>query len=443
MVDQHLVILLVKLAIAASVASILVRFEAFKRLLLREERTIYQRLQLTLTLSAAFGACVAARVATGTYKAADLGLEASFLAGLLGGYVPGLLGGVLISLPAMFGGELLTMPLYAAVGVLAGMLRDAAPELEELWRVSPFLEMNLIRAIRNWSGNRRLVFHLILIAALMSLEPLRFGMSHLRHEGGVFVLYPEGAEFWNYVAVWFSTMFAVLLPLKIWANARTERQVEIQARLLQEARLRALTSQINPHFLFNTLNSIASLVRTNPEMARAVIHKLSAILRRLMKKQDNLIPLREELTFIDDYLSIEMVRFGDKLRFIKEVDENTLNAMVPSMLLQPIIENSLKHGISSKVNGGTIWLRARWEQNQVHLVVEDDGVGIAEANLANLFEQGIGVSNVNERLRVLYGSDYRMWVDSKPGEGTRTGIELPAGATEGGGKKPTGMARVS
>jgi two-component system LytT family sensor kinase len=212
---------------------------------------------------------------------------------------------------------------------------------------------------------------------------------------------------------------------------------------LQEARLRALTSQINPHFLFNTLNSIASLVRTNPEMARAVIHKLSAILRRLMRKQDNLIPLREELTFIDDYLSIEMVRFGDKLRFIKEVDENTLNAMVPSMLLQPIIENSLKHGISSKVNGGTIWLRARWEQNQVHLVVEDDGVGIAEANLANLFEQGIGVSNVNERLRVLYGSDYRMWVDSKPGEGTRTGIELPAGATEGGGKKPTGMARVS
>ena len=429
MVDQHLVILLVKLAIAASVASILVRFEAFKRLLLREERTIYQRLQLTLTLSAAFGACVAARVATGTYKAADLGLEASFLAGLLGGYVPGLLGGVLISLPAMFGGELLTMPLYAAVGVLAGMLRDAAPELEELWRVSPFLEMNLIRAIRNWSGNRRLVFHLILIAALMSLEPLRFGMSHLRHEGGVFVLYPEGAEFWNYVAVWFSTMFAVLLPLKIWANARTERQVEIQARLLQEARLRALTSQINPHFLFNTLNSIASLVRTNPDGARQVIVKLSNILRRLMKKTENVISLREEFNFIEDYISIEMVRFGSKLRYVKEVEGAVLEARVPSMILQPIVENSLKHGLAGKVEGGTIRVRAWLGEGKLHLEVEDDGVGIPEARLNRIFEQGIGVSNVNERLQVLFGDEYRMWIDSKTGEGTRTGIEIPSGAT--------------
>ncbi|MEP7362001.1 MAG: sensor histidine kinase, partial [Acidobacteriota bacterium] len=250
MVDQHLVILLVKLAIAASMASFLVRFEAFKRLLLREERTIYERLQLTMALVIAFGGCVATRVVTGTYRAADLGMEGSFLAGLVGGYVPGLLGGVLISLPAMFNGELVTMPLYAAVGVLGGMLRDAAPELEEIWRVSPFLELNLIRAIRNWSGNRKLVFHVILILALMSLEPLRFGMSRLRHEGGVFVLYSDGAGFWNYVATWFCTIFAVLLPLKIWANMRTEQQVEIQARLLQEARLRALTSQINPHFLF-------------------------------------------------------------------------------------------------------------------------------------------------------------------------------------------------
>ncbi len=429
MVDQHLVILLVKLAIAASMASILVRFEAFKRLLLREERTIYQRLQLTLALAAAFGAGVAVRVATGTYKAADLGLEASFLAGLLGGYVPGLLGGVLISLPAMFGGELLTMPLYAAVGVLAGMLRDAAPELEEIWRVSPFLEMNLIRAIRNWSGNRRLVFHLILIAALMSLEPLRFGMSHLRHEGGVFVLYPDGAEFWNYVAVWFSTMFAVLLPLKIWANARTERQVEIQARLLQEARLRALTSQINPHFLFNTLNSIASLVRTDPDGARLVIVKLSNILRRLMKKTENVTSLREEMNFIEDYIAIEMVRFGSKLRYVKDVEGAVLEARVPSMILQPIVENSLKHGLASKVEGGTIRVRAWLGEGKLHLEVEDDGVGIPEARLNRIFEQGIGVSNVNERLQVLFGDEYRMWIDSKTGEGTRTGIEIPSGAT--------------
>jgi two-component system, LytTR family, sensor kinase len=429
MVDQHLVILLVKLAIAASVASFLVRFEAFKRLLLREERTIYQRLQLTIALTIAFGGCVGTRVVTGTYKATDLGLEASFLAGLVGGYVPGLLGGVLISLPAMFNGELLTMPLYAALGVLAGMLRDAAPELEEIWRVSPFLEMNLIRAIRNWSGNRRLVFHLILIGALMSLEPLRFAMSRLLHEGGVFVLYPDGAGFWHYVAVWFSTMFAVLLPLKIWANARTERLVEIQASLLQEARLRALTSQINPHFLFNTLNSISSLIRTNPDGARQVIVKLSNILRRLMKKTENTIPLREEINFIEDYISIEMVRFGSKLRFIKEVDGGVLELRVPSMILQPIVENSLKHGLADKIEGGTIRVRAWQAEGKLHLEVEDDGVGIPEPRLNRIFEQGIGVSNVNERLQVLFGDEYRMWIDSKPGEGTRTGIELPSHAS--------------
>ncbi|MBK7928211.1 MAG: histidine kinase [Bryobacterales bacterium] len=428
MVDQHLVILLVKLAIAASVASFLVRFEAFKRLLLREERTIYQRLQLTLAFTIAFGGCVGTRVITGTYKATDLGLEASFLAGLVGGYVPGLLGGVLISLPAMFNGELLTMPLFAAVGVLAGMLRDAAPELEEIWRVSPFLEMNLIRAIRKWSGNRRLVFHLILIGALMSLEPLRFAMSRI-HEGGVFVLYPDGAGFWHYVAVWFSTMFAVLLPLKIWANARTERLVEIQATLLQEARLRALTSQINPHFLFNTLNSISSLIRTNPDGARQVIVKLSTILRRLMKKTENTITLREELNFIEDYIAIEMVRFGSKLRFIKEVDGSVLDLRVPSMILQPIVENSLKHGLADKIDGGTIRLRAWEAEGKLHLEIEDDGVGIPEPRLNRIFEQGIGVSNVNERLQVLFGDEYRMWIDSKPGEGTRTGIEVPSHAS--------------
>ena len=234
-------------------------------------------------------------------------------------------------------------------------------------------------------------------------------------------------------------MFGAMLPLRIWASARTELKLAAQQGLLQEARLRALTSQINPHFLFNTLNSISSLVRTNPEMARVVIHKLSAILRRLMRKQVNFTTLAEELTFIDDYLSIEMVRFGDKLKFIKEVETDTLSQMVPSMLLQPIIENSLKHGLASKVKGGTIWLKARREQERLCLTVEDDGVGIPEANLANLFEQGIGVSNVNERLKVLYGSDYRMWIDSKPGEGTRTGIEIPAAADIPG----AGVARAS
>jgi two-component system LytT family sensor kinase len=99
--------------------------------------------------------------------------------------------------------------------------------------------------------------------------------------------------------------------------------------------------------------------------------------------------------------------------------------MVPSMMLQPIIENSIRHGLSSKVEGGMIRVRSSVADGKLQVVVEDDGVGIPEARLATLFEQGIGVSNVNERLKVLFGQDYRMWIDSKPGEGTRTGIEIP------------------
>ena len=181
-----------------------------------------------------------------------------------------------------------------------------------------------------------------------------------------------------------------------------KRNWSMQQLRLNEARLAALTSQINPHFLFNTLNSIASLIRINPEQARQVIYKLSKILRRLLRKQDNLITLGEELSFIDDYLAIEMVRFGEKLRFVKDIESGTLDLMVPSMLLQPLIENSIRHGLASKVEGGTIRVRSRKVDHHLQLYVEDDGVGIPEAKLAKLFEaQGIGVNNVNERLKVL------------------------------------------
>ncbi len=428
MPEQHLVTLLVKVAVAALLASVLVRFRAFKRILLIEERSVVERAGLALALTATFGGALAVRLITkDTYKAADVGLEGCLIAGLVGGYVPGLLCGVLISLPAMFRGELLSMPLFAAVGVLGGMVRDAAPDPEEIWSFSPFLDRNIYRVIRHNGDRPTMLFRVWFLMAILLAEAMRFLGSEIFSERAIFNLYPEeGGGPIEIAAVWLSTMFAVLLPIKIWANARIEVRLEEQRRLAQEARLRALTSQINPHFLFNTLNSITSLVRTNPDTARQVILKLSSILRRLLRRHDNFTTLREELAFVDDYLSIEMVRFGDKLRFVKEVEEEARDTMVPSMVLQPIIENSLKHGISGKVEGGTIRFKAWRTESRLHMLIEDDGVGIPEANLAKLFEQGIGISNVKERLHVLFGTDYKMWIDSKPGEGTRTGIEIPS-----------------
>jgi two-component system LytT family sensor kinase len=416
-----------RLAVAASLASILSRFSAFQRMLMREERTLLQRFQLALSFAAPYAAGVGLRIVNVNYQAVDLGLEGSLAAGMVGGYVTGLLSGVLISLPSfLIRHELMTMPLLAGVGVLGGLLRDVAPEKEDIWRFSPLVSLNPKRWRRR-QYQLRMMFQLGCLFTIVSTELLRVSVARLFSRGaGVFL-----PEIWRdanpitAVAICASSVFAVMLPLKIWNNTRNEKKIEAQQLRLNEARLAALTSQINPHFLFNTLNSVSSLIRTNPDQARSVVYRLSSILRRLLRKTDNLTPLRDEIAFIDNYMNIEMVRFGDKLRFIKEINPETLDRLVPSMLLQPILENSIRHGLSSKVDGGTVRLRSSISDGRLNLLVEDDGVGIPEHRLATLFEQGIGVSNVNERLKVLFGQDYRMWIDSKPGEGTRTGIEIP------------------
>jgi two-component system LytT family sensor kinase len=395
-------------------------------MLMREDRTLVQRVKLALMFLAFYGGSVLFRVLNpDKYDAVDLGLEGSLLAGMVGGYVTGLLSGILISIPAVAHGQLMTMLLFAGVGVLGGLLRDLAPEKEDIWRFSPIFSLNP-RRLRQRPYQLRLMFQLGCLFSIIFSGLLRVEVSLLPLKDGVFV-----APIWRetnpvtVLAAYASSIFAVMIPLKIWNNTRNEKKLEAQQLRLNEARLAALTSQINPHFLFNTLNSVSSLIRTNPEQARSVVYRLSSILRRLLRKTDNLTPLREELAFIDNYMSIEMVRFGEKLRFIKEIDPQTLDRLVPSMLLQPLVENSIRHGLATKVDGGMIRVRSYLADGRLHLVVEDDGVGIPETRLATLFEQGIGVSNVNERMKVLYGPDYRMWIDSKPGEGTRTGIEIP------------------
>jgi two-component system LytT family sensor kinase len=425
--SQQLVTLLLKLAAAASLASILSRFSGFQRMLMREDRTLVQRVKLALGCSAFYGAGVATRVLIPAYSAVDLGLEGSLVSGMVGGYVTGLLSGILISIPAVLKGELMSMPLYAGIGVLGGLLRDLAPEKEDIWRFSPLFSLRPAM-LRQRTYLLRLLFMLGCLCTIIFAELLRLSVATLfAKSGGVFCL----AQIWGethpvtQISIYASTVFAVILSLQIWNNTRNVKKLEEQQLRLNEARLAALTSQINPHFLFNTLNSVSSLIRTNPDQARTVVYRLSAILRRLLRNTDNLTPLRDELGFIDNYMAIEMVRYGEKLQFIKEIDPETLSRLVPSMLLQPIIENSIRHGLSSKVEGGMIRVRSWLSDGRLHVVVEDDGVGIPETKLATLFDLGIGVSNVNERLKVLFGQDYRMWIDSRLGEGTKTGIEIP------------------
>ncbi len=429
MLEQHLAVLLMKLAVAASLASILGRSSLFVKMLLREERNMEQRFRFAAILALLFGAGVAGRVLTeNAYLAVDLGLEGALLAGVLGGYFTGLVGGVLISLPAMLTGEYLSMLLFAGVGVLGGLLRDMAPFPDSVWSFSPYFDLTISRLFRRKYDTRVTAFHLIFLLTILFAELLRWGIDRIVEDRLFYSIYASWTDpdWGSVVLICATTVFAVALPLKIWNTIRTDLLLQEQQRLVTEARLHALTSQINPHFLFNTLNTVNSLIRINPDQARGVVVKLSNILRRLMRKTDNMTPLRDELSFIDDYLSIEMTRFGDKLRFERHVDPAVLDQLVPAMLIQPIIENSIKHGLAGKIDGGKIRLSAECTQGRMKLQIEDDGVGVPESKLATLFESGIGISNVNERLKVLYGDKYRMVIDSRVGEGTRTEIEFPA-----------------
>ena len=182
----------------------------------------------------------------------------------------------------------------------------------------------------------------------------------------------------------------------MWNALRIELKLEEQKRLLLEARLDALQRQINPHFLFNTLNSIAALVRSQPELAREMTVKLANILRALLKDHDTYVPLRDELSFTDDYLDIEVVRFGtEKLKVEKEIDPRTLDVLVPSILLQPLIENSIKHGLEPRIHGGTVTLRSRLEGDRVFIEVADDGVGMGNRPASALRRDGAGIGMKN------------------------------------------------
>ena len=428
--EQILITLLLKIGVAASIASVGVRSDAVKRMLLREERTLAQRVRLALWFAAIFMPGVLFRIMRPqSYSGLDLALEGSLLAGITGGYMCGWFAGMMIAIPSMFNGEVVSLPFLAVVGLGGGLLRDAASDKEDIWRISSFPDANLRRIFQHRRELRSALFHLFFFFAVIATELLRQVLAKGFGGKTLFSIARWDDPPLLLAAVYASTYFCVTIPLKVWNNTRNEVKLEEQERLLIQARLEALASQINPHFLFNTLNSVSTLIRVNPEQARLMVMRLSRIMRGRLRSQDHFAPLRDEIAFIDDYLSIELVRFGDKLRVEKHIDPATLDMLVPSMLLQPLIENSIKHGISGKIDGGRITIRTAQNNGRLSIEVEDDGVGIPEADLAGILNKGIGVSNVRERLKVLYNQDYRMLIDSQPGRGTRIEIEVPSAQT--------------
>jgi two-component system, LytTR family, sensor kinase len=416
--------LVLKVGWAAALAALLVRFPSFRRLLFTENRDSDQKVKLILFLVPPLAIGVMLRI-FGGYRFFDLMLEGAFLLGLLGGQVVGLLGGALISLPAFGNHEWLSTPMAAMVGLLAGVVREVIPEKEDVWHFGPFLFLNIPQWLWKLAREQKGNWAMLPLFTCAAFEVAWIELADAVPRPWLFPIQPAN---WGYMAlVVLSSVMCVATAVKIWNNTRIEMNLEQNQQLLLKARMDALTSQINPHFLFNTLNTVSSLIRFDPDMARGVVLKLSNILRRLLRKHETFVPLREELEFIDDYLDIEVIRFGrDKLQIFKEIDEEARETFVPSMLLQPIIENSIKHGIAPRLEGGEIHLRAHARDGRLFIEIDDNGMGIPPERLADVYGGGIGISNVHERLRLLYGDQFKMDIRSQAGEGTQIRIEIPA-----------------
>ena len=413
--------LIVKLAVVATLATMLARFRQFRRILLTEQRAWRERLVFAFSLGVPLTGGVTARLLLG-YEAADCSLVGPFLAGLLAGPYAGAIVGALLGTPALVAGEVAAMPFAVGCGFAGGGLREVSPK-EAIWRLSPLVFADLHRHAWGLLRRFRADWLLILAAAPAGLEVIR---QTLGMRFGPSTLFHQPAENVGTAAlILLSTVLSAAIPIKIWNTARIEHRLEEQESLLMAARVEALTNQINPHFLFNTLTSISSLIRSQPETARMLIGKLSALLRRLLRSQEQFVTLREELASVDEYLDIESVRFGPTLTVEKDIGEDSLEMVMPSMVLQPLVENSIKHGIERKVGGGRILIRSRRVDGHGIIEVVDNGAGMPDADLRPNRGAGIGLRNVDERLRVIYGENYHLHLESTPGKGTCARIEIP------------------
>jgi two-component system, LytTR family, sensor kinase len=428
--EQRLILihLLLKLGVAAAVSSTLVRSLEFKSLLFREERSPRQKFLLVLWFTLPIAAGVWIRLSAKSFLAGDLSFETALLLGVIAGRWTGSVGGALMAVPAAWHGQWAALPFGVLCGFIAGQLRTMAQDKDDIWSFSPFIDLSIYRLIRRNLPKPRLFDWQIMF--FTTIVGLRFVQTELvRYFPNSIFSIESPDNLWVEVAIYAASVIAIGIELKIFNSVRIQIKLEEQERLLLHARMEALHNQINPHFLFNTLNSISSLVRFDPDTAREMILKLATILRRLLNSSEAFAPLREEFEFIDNYLDIEVVRFGrDKLRVVKELDPASLDVMVPSMLLQPLVENSIKHGLAPKIEGGSVYLRSRISDSKLIVEVEDDGVGMDATPFTDSSSwngMGIGMANISERLQVLYGDTARMTIDSHKGKGTLVRIRLP------------------
>ena len=202
------------------------------------------------------------------------------------------------------------------------------------------------------------------------------------------------------------------------------RAAQLESQLAQ-AQLQALKMQIHPHFLFNTLNAISSLMHTDVEAADRMMTRLSDLLRLTLDgAAKQMVTLKEEMDYLDHYLEIEKIRFGDRLTVRLNIAPETLDARVPTLILQPLVENAIKHGIAPHAAAGRVEVTAQKKNGNLHLQVKDNGSGFDKSGERS-FQEGLGISNTRLRLQKLYGTSFQFDISNGATEGAVVAVSFP------------------
>lgn len=338
----------------------------------------------------------------------DLQIVFIVISGLLGGFWTGLACGIFVGLfrwmlkPEFF--------IYFGTAILAGALSGYLAQGIKTFRSAERQSF----VIGLYAG---IVHGIAIYSSTFRLIPWFFFAFTV-----LFLAFLEGVA----VFIFFAVVSGVL---------REEKRREVENELLK-TRLLFLQAQMSPHFLFNALNTISAICsRENAAQAQNLVISLARFLRRTLKRADEKVSLREEMEYIDSYLEIEKARFQDRLKVEKELDlkEESWNAMIPLLILQPLVENAVKHGIGKKESGGTLKIKAEDQSGSIRVRISDDGAGMTSGVMEHLFDTsntsgegaGIGIKNIQQRLTHLYGPEGGLYYESAPGQGTVVTLSIP------------------